>query len=190
MAKIPYPIVEGTPSKVREFFDKILANSPRILNVNLMMAHSPGSVRELIRLGNRLLSKADLSPRFHELTIIRVSRLCGSNYELAQHIPIALEAGLSRDQIEMIEKWEDSELFSEEEKIILAFTEEVVQDNRPKEETFAAASGFLDHTSLVELTISIGYWSLIAKFLRTFQVDIEEDILSKYGDLLADKGSD
>ena len=186
MAKIPYPRIEDTPQKVQEFFDKMKANNPRILNVNLMMAHSPGSVRELIRLGNRLLNRATLDPRFRELAIIRVSRLCGSPYELAQHIPIALEAGISREQIEKIEMWQDSEIFTEEEKVVLAFTEEVVRDSQPTNETFDAASTFLDNTSLVELTFSIGYWSLIAKFLRTFQVDIEEDMLSKYGDLLPD----
>jgi alkylhydroperoxidase family enzyme len=187
MAKIPYPRIEDTPQKIQTFFNKIKANSPRILNVNLMMAHSPGSVRELIRLGNRLLFRAELNPRFRELAIIRVSRLCDSPYEMAQHIPIALESGISREQIEKIEMWQDSGIFSEEEKVVLAFTEEVVQDSEPTEKTFAEASKFLDTTSLVELTLSIGYWSLIAKFLKTFQVDIEEDLLSEYGDLLPDK---
>ena len=133
-----------------DFFDKIKANTPRILNVNLMMAHSPGSVRELIRLGNRLLNRASLDPLFRELAIIRVSRLCGSPYEMAQHIPIAFQTGISREQIENIETWQDSEIFSEEEKVVLAFTEEVVHDSEPSEKTFAEASTFLDATSLVE----------------------------------------
>jgi alkylhydroperoxidase family enzyme len=125
MAKIPYPLIEDTPQKIQTFFNKIKANSPRILNVNLMMAHSPGSVRELIRLGNRLLFRAELNPRFRELAIIRVSRLCGSPYEMAQHIPIALESGISREQIENIEMWQDSGIFSEEEKVVLAFREKL-----------------------------------------------------------------
>jgi len=179
MAKIPYPKIEDTPPKVKDFFAKIKANSGRIMNVNLMMAHSPGSVRELIRLGNRLLNKARLEPKYRELAIIRVSHLCGSKYEWAQHIPIALQSGVTREQLEAIENWSDSDLFTAEEKIILAFTEEVVRDSAPSEQTFKEASAFLDHTSLVELTISIGYWSLIAKLLHTFQVDIEEEFLAK-----------
>ena len=74
MAKIPYPRIEDTPQKIQSFFNKIKANTPRILNVNLMMAHSPGSVRELIRLGNRLLFRAELNPRFRELAILRQHR--------------------------------------------------------------------------------------------------------------------
>lgn len=188
MAKIPYPRIEEMPPKIREFYEKIKANSPYILNVNLMMAHSAAAARELVRLGNRLLTQADLNPRFRELAIIRVSQLCGSRYEWAQHVPIALKAGLSLEQIEKMATWRDSDLFTESDKVVLAFTEEVVRDSRPKEETFRKAAQFLDETGLVELTISIGYWSMIAKFLKTFEIDLEEATLSEYGHLLPKNG--
>jgi alkylhydroperoxidase family enzyme len=184
MAKIPYPQLEAAPQNVQDFFSKIKANSGRIMNVNLMMAHSPGSVRELIRLGNRLLNKAKLNHKYRELAIIRVSHLCGSSYEWAQHVPIALRSGITKEQLESIENWPESDLFTREEKIILAYTEEVVGDSAPAEKTFQEASAFLDHSSLVELTFSIGYWSMIAKFLRTFQVDIEEEFLAQNQHLL------
>ena len=133
------------------------------MNVNLMMAQSPGSVLELIRLGNRLLNRAKLDHKYRELAIIRVSLLCGSKYEWAHHVPIAIQSGVTKKQLESIEDWTDSELFTSEEKIILAYTEEVVRKN--------------------EVTFSIGYWSMVAKFLRTFQVDIEDDFLEKNKDL-------
>lgn len=183
MAKIPYPKIEDTPPKVQDFFNKIKANSGQIMNVNLMMAQSPGSVRELIRLGNRLLNNARLEHKYRELAIIRVSHLCGSKYEWAHHIPIAIQSGITREQLEAIEDWSNSDLFTPEEKTILAYTEEVVRDSAPSEHTFKEASAFLDHTSLVELTFSIGYWSMVAKFLHTFEVDIEEEFLAKNKEL-------
>ena len=183
MARIPYPKIEDTPPKVQDFFAKIKANSGQIMNVNLMMAQSPGSVLELIRLGNRLLNRAKLDHKYRELAIIRVSLLCGSKYEWAHHVPIAIQSGVTKKQLESIEDWTDSELFTSEEKIILAYTEEVVRKNEPSKETYNQASAFLDHSSLVELTFSIGYWSMVAKFLRTFQVDIEDDFLEKNKDL-------
>jgi len=183
MAKIPYPNIEDTPEKIQDFFEKLGANNQRILNVNKMMAHSSASVRELIRLGNRLIYRAELDNRLRELVIIRVSHLCESKYEWAQHVPIALRSGVTQDQMEVIDQWKDSDLFSEEEKTVLAFAEEVVKNNRATDNTFKAASQFLNPASLVELTISIGYWSMIAKFLNTFEVDIEEELLSSSGHL-------
>ena len=190
MTRIPYADIDKTPQKVRDFFDKMRANTDgaEIMNIFKMAAHSEASVREFVRLGNRLLMKAHLDARFRELAILRIAQLLGARYEWAQHVPIAMGTGLTRDQIKELECWRESSLFGDEEKTVLGYTEEVVRDSRPREETFAAASNFLDHSSLVELTLSIGYWSMVAKLLKTFRVDVEEQFLEQHGELLDDVG--
>jgi len=188
MARIPYATIEETPEKIQEFFARLTANTNRVMNLHKMTAHSSAAVREFIRIGNRLLYRAELNDRLRELVIIRVSELCGSRYEWVQHVPIALRAGLSKEQLENLKNWRSSDLFTDEDKAVLAFTEEVVNDHQASDATFEAAARFLDYTSLVELTLSIGYWSMVAKFLRTFQVDIEDGLLEASGDLLPDNG--
>ncbi len=190
MTRIPYADIDKTPQKVRDFFDKMRANTDgaEIMNIFKMAAHSEASVREFVRMGNRLLMKAHLDARFRELAILRIAQLLGARYEWAQHVPIAMGTGLTRDQIKELESWRESSLFGDEEKTVLGYTEEVVRDSRPREETFAAASNFLDHSSLVELTLSIGYWSMVAKLLKTFRVDVEEQFLEQHGELLDDVG--
>jgi len=183
MAKIPYPRTEDLTPQIQDFFEKIRANNWPVLNVNKIMAYSTGSARELIRLGNRLLTRTELNPRFRELAVMRVARLCVCRYEWTQHVPIATEAGLSQEELKNIDRWRDSDLFNKEDKIILAFAEEVARDHQPSANTFAEASMFLNHTSLVELTTAIGYWSMIANLINTFQVDIEEDLVPEHGDL-------
>lgn len=183
MARVPYARIDQAPGKIKDFFAKLEANG-RVLNVQKMVANSPGSVREFTRFGNALLMKSKLSATFRELVIIRVSFLIGSRYEWAQHVPIALRAGVTKDQLEEINHWQDSSLFSKEDRVILKFTDEVVQEHHPSEDTFNRAAKFLDPESLVELTLSIGYWSMVGKFLRTFQVEIEESLLGEIGHLL------
>ncbi len=186
MTRIPYADLDESPPKVRDFFDKMQANTDgaEIMNIFRMAAHSGVSIREFIRLGNRLLMKAHLDGRLRELAILRIAQMVGARYEWAQHVPIAVGTGISREQIRDLEGWRDSELFDERDKTVLQFTEEVVRDSRPQDETFEAASKFLDQTSLVELTLSIGYWSMVGKFLRTFQVDVEEKFLPDHKELL------
>jgi 4-carboxymuconolactone decarboxylase len=183
MARVPFARIEQTPQKIKDFFAKLEKNG-RVLNVQKMVANSPGAVREFTRLGNALLMKAKLSDYFRELAIIRVSFLTGSLYEWTQHVPIALRAGVTKEQLEEINVWRESSLFAEEDRVILQFTDEVVQEHQPKDATFNLAAKFLDPESLVELTLSIGYWSMVGKFLRTFQVEIEESVLQDIGHLL------
>jgi len=186
MTRIPYANLDESPQKVRDFFDKMRANTDgaEIMNIFRMAAHSDVSIREFIRLGTRLLMKARLDPRFRELAILRIAQMIGARYEWAQHVPIAMGTGVTREQIKELDTWRESSLFDERDQIVLEYTEEIIRDSRPQDDTFEAASKFLDHTSLVELTLSIGYWSMVGKFLKTFQVDVEEQFLEDHKELL------
>jgi alkylhydroperoxidase family enzyme len=186
MTRIPYANLDESPQKVRDFFAKMQANSDgaEVMNIFRMMAHSDISVREFIRLGNRLLTKAHLEHVLRELVILRIAQLHHARYEWAQHVPIAIGTGVTREQIKELEHWRESTLFNDQERTVLQYAEEVIADNQPKDETFAAASKFLDYPSLVELTLSIGYWSMVAKFLNTFQVNVEEQFLAQHNEIL------
>lgn len=186
MTRIPYADLDEAPQKVRDFFDKMRANTDgaEIMNIFKMASHSGASIREFIRLGNRLLMKAHLDDRYRELAILRIAQLLGARYEWGQHVPIAIGVGISREQIKGIGNWRGSSLFDEKDKTVLRYTEEIVKDSRPADETFEAASKFLDNTSLVELTISIGYWSMVGKFLKTFGVDVEPHFMEMHKEVL------
>jgi len=188
MPRIPYANIKESPQKIRDFFEKMGGDDAEIQNIFLMVGHSDISVREFIRLGNRLLTKPHLDPRLRELAILRIAQLAGARYEWAHHVTIAMGTGVTREQIKAIDAWEDSSLFSDEEKTVLRYTEEVFNNNEPGEDTFAAAAVFLDKPSLVELTLSIGYWSMVGKFLRTFQVDVEEKFLKEHAEIFEDVG--
>jgi len=183
MPRVPFASIDEAPQKIQDFFAKLESNG-RVLNVQRVVANSPGSVREFIRFGNSLLTKGKLNPYFREMAIIRISLLIGSRYEWAQHVPIALEAGVTKEQMEEMDNWSESSLFNEDDRIILTFIDEVVQEHQPSEAVFARASKILDAASLVELTLAIGYWSMVAKFLKTFQVEIEDSLLERVGHLL------
>ena len=76
------------------------------------------------------------------MTILRIAQLVGAKYEWAHHVTIGISSGLSKEQIKELENWPESSLFSDEDKTVLQFTEEVVRDSQPSEETFETASKF------------------------------------------------
>jgi alkylhydroperoxidase family enzyme len=188
MTRIPYANIERSSGKVRDFFAKMGGNSAEVQNIFRMIAHSDISVREFMRLGSRLLRRARLDSRFRELAILRIAQMLEGRYEWAHHVPIAVRVGVTPDQIRGLATWRESALFTAQQKTVLAYTEEVVRDSQPSQETFTAAAEFLDHQSLVELTLSIGYWSMVAKFLKTFQVDVEEPFLREHAELFGYTG--
>ena len=55
----------------------------------------------------------------------------------------------------------------------MRFTEEVVSDGAASEAAFAALAEHYDPEQLIEATLLIGFYMMTARFLRTFDIDLD-----------------
>ena len=187
MARVKLLQKEEAQPKAREIYDKIEENGTRVLNLYRALAHNPNVLRNFTRLGNSLLAGAELSPKLRELIILRIAKLSESEYEWVQHYPIALEAGVTHEQTEAISHWSDSTKFSNEERAVLQYADEVTQNVAVKGETFKTLQQHLNEQRIVELTASIGYWGMVARFLVPLQIDIDAQPAGSAQDLIGRK---
>lgn len=184
MARVRLVEKDQAHPEVRETLQKVESNGARVLNLHRAVANSPWVLRNFIRLGNSLLTRTGLEPRLRELAILRVATLSGSEYEWTQHVPLALEAGVSGEQVGAISNWKESAVFSDLERAVLDYTDEVAQSVRVNDETFTILQKYLGEESIVELTLSIGYWGMVARVLVPLQVEMEEQSAGSTSDLL------
>ena len=187
MSRIPKIERDQAPSKVREVYDRIEQNGARVVNLYKVLAHNPTVLHNFLRLGNSLLARAELSPKLRELVILRIAKLAGSEYEWTQHYPIALEVGVTHEQTEAITHWANSTSFSDEERAVLQYADEVAQNVEVKDETFKALQPYLTEQSIVELTLSVGYWGMVARVLVPLRVDIDAQSTGSAQDLTGRK---
>src|SRR6516165_873991 len=114
MALLPYVDESKVSDKTRE----ILGNTPRKLNVALMIANASDPVfQNFSRLGNSLMTRGKLDKKLRDIAILRNARVCNSLYEYTQHVPIAKAAGLSGEQIAGIDNWESAQCFNQVERL-------------------------------------------------------------------------
>ena len=184
MARVRLVEKDQAPPEVIETFKKVEDSGARVLNLYKAVANSPYALRNFMRLGNSLLARTELEPKLRELAILRIAKLCRSEYEWAQHIPIALEVGVSQKQVEAISNWKASAAFIDIERAVLEYTDEVAQNVMVKDETFTTLHKYLSEQSIVELTLSIGYWGMVARVLVPLQVEIEAQSVGSASDLL------
>jgi len=184
MSRVQTVEKDKAPPEVKELYDKIEGNGAKILNLYKVLAHNPTVMRNFLRFGSSLIARTELPPRLRELAILRVARLAGSEYEWTQHYLIALEAGISHQQTAAIPHWVDSPNFSDEERAVLQYTDEIAQNVIVKDETFSALQKHLNERSIVELTLSIGYWGMVARLLVPLQVDIDIQSVSSAQELI------
>src|SRR5689334_9619006 len=121
MALLPYLEDKDASPEVL----KILTSRPVVLNVQRMTANAQRIFVHRSRLSNALFTQITLDPRLREIAILRTAKDCNSVYEWTQHVPAARHVGVTDDQIAAIGDWEHGRCFSELERLVLRFTDEV-----------------------------------------------------------------
>ncbi len=102
-----------------------------------------------------------------ELIKLRASQINGCAYCINMHTEDALKLGETVKRIALLNAWRDTDLFSAEEKVILAMTEEVtlIHQDGLSDSTYDKASKYFDkeYIALIIMTIiTINAWNRIA----------------------------
>jgi uncharacterized peroxidase-related enzyme len=175
MARVSIPSKDRVSDELKDVFRNMERRGGQVLNIFKVMAHCPRVCREFLRLGNAILFNGSLPPKLRELAILRVGDLAEATYEWTQHVPIGIKAGLTDQQIKMMHQWKDSPHFSDQERAVLQYTDEVAQNIRVSEETFKAVRDFLTEEQVVELTTTIGYYGMVSRILEALEIELEEN---------------
>jgi AhpD family alkylhydroperoxidase len=170
MARLPYVIPEKASSEVKRTF----AQLPTLLNVFKMMAHAETGFRPLVQLGSSILARQQLPAALRELAVLRVVKLSVCRYEWLQHVSLAMLMGVTRSQVDAIEKGDlHASCFDETEQLVLELATELVQQARCSDAVFTRLRRRFTSREIVELVLAIGYYLMIVRLVETTSVDVE-----------------
>jgi len=173
MARIKYLEMNEVEPIAEEIYQKMEKNSGRVGNLFKALAHSPKIFRDWSRMGTTILLKGEISRRLLEIAIIRVGEINQAKYELNAHHRLGLEFGLTQDQVNDITNWQESDKFDELERAILQYTDEVSQNIRVSDNTFNVLRKHFSERQMVEITVTIGYYHMVCRFLEPMQIDLD-----------------
>ena len=113
------------------------------------------------------LAKSKLSTPHKNLIKIRASQINGCAFCIDMHSTEAVREGESPRRIYVLDGWRKTELFSEEERVILKMTEEltVLDKNGLSEATYLEAIAHFDEetfSQIVMTIVTINAWNRIA----------------------------
>lgn len=113
------------------------------------------------------LATVRLSKIQKELIKIRASQINGCAFCIDMHTKDALKYGETTQRIFLLNAWHETQLFTEEEKAILAITEEItlIANKGLSEETYAKAEQFFDRNQIAQIimaVVTINSWNRIA----------------------------
>lgn len=141
------------------------------INLHRSLAHAPAMLAPLLDLIHAVRYDAAVPRALRELLICRIAQLEGSAYELAHHLPMALAAGVHREQLDRLERWWEADCFDAVEQTVLGYAEHLGADADRDDEALAAHFGPAEQT---ELTVAGAAYVAVARILRALDVEIDE----------------
>lgn len=134
------------------------------------LAHHAKLANAWLPFGGRLLLGGLLDDRDRELAILRTSARCGSDYEWGQHVGLGRAAGLSDDEITACAEETPGAPFDEADRTLLRGVDELVADHELTDTTWHALAERFDEARLVEFTLLVGHYAMLAGFLNSARV--------------------
>lgn len=168
MARIPY--ADATAPEARPLAERIVAERGSLLHLYRMLLHSPPVAAGWLEYLTAIRQRCALPADVRELVVMRVAALNGASYEADQHVPYALDAGLSRAQLDALPDWEGSGLFGARERAVLAYTDAMTRHVQVPDPVFQAVRESFDDRLLVELTATIAAYNMVSRFLEALRV--------------------
>ena len=124
-------------------------------------------------LGAYLRYQSVLPPAAREATILAVAGELQCEYEWQHHEPLARKAGLSADAIAAIRAGSVPEGSGPAEAAAVRYAQELLRSRRVAPDTFEAARGALGNGGVVELTVTAGYYTMLALSFHALEVEAD-----------------
>ena len=131
-----------------------------------MQEIEPNSYKAMYAL-EKYLSTTELKPIHKELIKIRASQINGCAFCLNMHTRDALTLGETTQRLFVLNAWRETNLFDEEERAVLAITEEItlIQHHGLTDETYQNAEQIFNRNYIAQIimaVVAINGWNRIA----------------------------
>jgi len=163
MARVRYLTAEDAPEGVAATLARLPA-----LHVYGLMAHAQTAFRPWLRFAGALLADLALDPAVRELAILRVGQLA-AEYEWVQHVPVALSVGVTREQIEALDR-DDLAGLDPLPRAALEYVTALVR-GEVDDERYAALAEHLDERGVVELSLVSAHYLMLARIMSALRID-------------------
>jgi alkylhydroperoxidase family enzyme len=150
------------------------ARGGRLINIYRLMLHSPALADAWFDLNQAVRYGTEIDGQCRELAVIRVAILNNVEYVIRAHGPAyALKEGLTPAQVEALADWGASNLFTDKQRALLAYVDAMTRNIDVPDAVFADVRRYFTERQTVELTMLIGAYNMLTRFLQALKVDPE-----------------
>jgi 4-carboxymuconolactone decarboxylase len=136
------------------------------------LLRSPGIAAHVQRLGAYIRYESALPGNLRELAILVTARFWRAQYEWFAHKPLALEEGVAEAVVDAMAESRRPEFSDDAEALVYDFCTAMLETHEVSDAAYEAALAGLGEEGLVDLISLLGYYSLLAMVMATFQIPV------------------
>lgn len=181
-ARVPLVPADTQDEILQPAFNAIRARGTEPGNMHRVVGHSPEIFKAYLGLATALRNSAEVPRADRELMILRIAQLANAEYEFTAHRPMALSCGISEAQVDGLAGWKTSKMYSDKQRALLAYAEEIGSPLGVSDATFEALQGFYQPREIVELTMTGAFYNMASQVTGALEVKSDlGKVPSKYG---------
>jgi len=174
MARIPIATRENVPENQRATFDETVKRSGSVPQhgPGSVMIHVPEAQRRASELSNYLHNESSLPQKVQELAELVTARELDCQHIWNSHAAAGRRAGLSDALVDAIRDKGDLPNLAPDEAAVVNYGREFFRTHHVSRGAFQAALEQFGKQGLVELTMLMGYYGLLAFNINAFDTDL------------------
>lgn len=165
---------DAANEKIKAVYTEVENDVGFVPNFIKTLAHSDNFLKAVAELYRQLTGETSLSEKIRQLAILKTSKLDKCNYTITQHVELARKAGWSDEQLEAMDSYAESDLFTYYEKEVLQLAELVTR--QPDEITadyWTQVDNHFTSDEVIELVTLISFFHMVNCWALSLQVELE-----------------
>jgi AhpD family alkylhydroperoxidase len=164
--RVTEPPISSYPWYLRPFFWNQKRKYGQILKPALIWARVPGLFAAVAILYGVLDRKSSpVDPVLRSLITVRVSQINGCRFCIDINSAVLAKRTGSMNKVEALERWQESELFDNKERVVLEYAEAVTYTGRQVDDDLTQRLyEYFNEDEIVELTGLVAFQNLSSKF--------------------------
>ena len=140
-------------------FSRVIVNNPKMYRTFLPHIEA-------------VIAKTSLPPRDRQVIVLRTLAICNDVYEMAHHVTISRNAGISDEEIAAFQSGQGDCLTGFDGTLIAA-SDELKRDQTISDATWAALAARYSTEQLMEVVFAAGLYQTMAMLTKAFGMQLE-----------------
>jgi AhpD family alkylhydroperoxidase len=170
MPRVPLVPEDSNDAVLAPIFEVFTSSNRAVPDLYRALGNAPTLLKAWTDFAWPLRHDSTTPRSLRELAILRVAQMTGADFEWKAHSAFALKNGVVQRQLDELHRWRDSSEFSDDERAVLAFTEQLTTNLEVDDQTFAALEERWAAAEVVELVLTVSFYSCVSRVLKGLQI--------------------